>query len=175
MSARTTEKSSCLTLEEKHSPAANGDDCDLWWEEGLSEDGTGGINQTAWGNRFARRWNDWLLRLVTASDSLLKVRAKMEELQFLNTSKMWSEWLGGRLTPVDFWTFCLFLAFFQKFSSLFAYVLQFLRVWADNVCSSSMLFVLFVFPLWCEACGWDTQDVICIAAVERPAETKWRK
>lgn len=114
MPARSSEKSSSLTLEENQ-PSSKWRW--LWALVGRGRQWKWNWRdkpESAWENRFARRWNHWLLRLVPASDSSPNVRAKMENLEFLDTSKIWSEWLWGRLTPADFWTFCLFWVFVRN-------------------------------------------------------------
>lgn len=54
MSARMISKSTYSLLGKNYSPAATDDDCDLWREEGLSENVPGGIIQDCLGQQICR-------------------------------------------------------------------------------------------------------------------------
>lgn len=80
--------------------------CDLWWEEAHSEDGTGGINQTVWKTDLQGDGMTDCSGLYQHLTLYKKLELKWKTYSFWILPR--SEWLGGRLTPAEFWTFCLF-------------------------------------------------------------------
>jgi len=93
----------------------------FWGKSDLPRIRLDGSTRTAWGRRFAGRWNDWIPTLVPASDVSPRSQSysfcKMEELQFLDASEMWSKCGQNgceRDTPAELWVFCLFWLFLKR-------------------------------------------------------------